>query len=270
MKSILLHIHDDCAQDERLAVAIDLARAHKSHLTCVQITSFSNYVVGYPLGGTYVSPGLLEAAHTHDEEERARIEQRLTSNGVSWDWERVDGHAPHVLVSRGRLADVLILSRRGKASPSKPEPLPIVAEVAVHVRAPVLVVPPGSNGFHAERPVMIAWNGSMEAAHSLRLVLPFLRMAASVHIVTVSDDWADFPSTSASLYLARHDVASELHEWPRKGRPIAQALSEAAEELGVTALVMGAYGHSRFRETVVGGVTHDLLEQAKVPLLMGH
>ena len=270
LKSILLHIHDDHAQDERLAVALDLARACQSHISCVQVTPFNSYIVGDPFGGLYASTTLLDALRTQEEEERVRVEQRLKSEDVTWDWSHGDGEAAHVLVSRGRLADVLILSREDKGRGDKPGPLPIVADVALHARAPILVVPPGTNGFRGDGPVVIAWNGSFEAAHSLRLTLSLLHMASEVHIVSVSDDAVDFPSTDASRYLARHGISSELHEWPRKGRSVARALSDAALELGASCLVMGAYGHSRLRETMLGGVTRELLTQTRVPLLMAH
>ncbi|WP_152542818.1 hypothetical protein [Sphingobium sp. Ant17] len=135
MKSILLHIHDDHGQTERLAVALDLARAHQSHITCVQVTPFNSYVVGDPFGGLYASSQLLEALQARDDEERERIEQRLKSEDISWDWEHADGNAADALVSRGRLADVLILSRQYKGQDDTPEPLPIVADVAIHARA---------------------------------------------------------------------------------------------------------------------------------------
>lgn len=265
MKSILLHVHDDHAQDARLQVALDLARACQSHLSCVQATPFNRYVVGDAFGGFYAATTLPE-----EEQEQERIEQRLKGEDIPWDWYRGDQEPAHVLVSRGRLADVLILSRQDKGRGDKPAPLPIVADVAVHARAPVLVVPPETNGFRVDRPVAIAWNGSIEAAHSLRLSLSLLHLAAQVHIITVSDEELDFPSTDASRYLARHDIPSELHEWPRKGRSIAQSLSDAAIELDASCLIMGAYGHSRLRETVLGGVTRELLAETAVPLLLAH
>ena len=270
MKSILLHIHDDHGQTERLAVALDLARAHQSHITCVQVTPFNSYVVGDPFGGLYASSQLLEALQARDDEERERIEQRLKSEDISWDWEHADGNAADALVSRGRLADVLILSRQNKGQDDTPEPLPIVADVAIHARAPVLVVPPGTTSFNASGPVVMAWNGSIEAAHSLRLTLSFLRVASEVHIVNISSDNNDFPPMDASRYLARHGIGSQLHEWPQEGCTIAQTLLDAAGELAASSLVMGAYGHSRLRETVLGGVTRDLLSDTSVPLLLAH
>lgn len=270
MKSILLHIHDDHAQDARLAIALDLARAFQAHITCVQVSPFDSYIISDPLGGLFASTQLLDALEEREEHERTRLEQRLESEGVSWDWKHADGDTAQALISHGRLADILVVSRQDKDRDGQPGPLPVAADVVIHTRAPVLVVPPGGHRFRADSPVVIAWNGSPEAAHSLRLVLPLLRLAKEVHIVTVSDDDVDFPQTEARQYLGYHGIGSELHAWPRKGRRTAETLAEAARELQGAYIVMGAYGHSRLRETVVGGVTRDLLADATIPLLLAH
>ncbi len=270
MKSIYLHVHDDAGQEERLGVALDLAHTHGANISCVQTTGFNSYIMTDPFGGMYASTDLLNAAQLRDEEERARIDLRLKGEGVTWDWVHADGDFARTLVSCARLADVLILSRHDKMHGAKPAPPAIVADVIVLARAPVLVVPPGINNFRADGPILIAWNGSIEAAHSLRLTLDFLRLATAVHIVTVSDDSTDFSSAEASRYLARHDIACEEHDWPRENRSVAQTLSAAAAKFGAACIVMGAYGHSRLRETILGGVTRDLLAEATVQLLLAH
>ena len=91
-----------------------------------------------------------------------------------------------------------------------------------------------------------------------------------MNIVTVSEDEIGFPPTDASRYLARHGIASELHEWPRQDRPVAEVIREAASSLDAAYIVLGAYGHSRIREAVLGGVTRNMLDSSEVPLLMGH
>lgn len=222
------------------------------------------------MGGLYASPSLREAHRARLDEERSRIELRLKSEDVSWDWETIEGYVQNILVSCGRLADLLVLSRDDNESGQSPEPLPIAAGIVMHVRAPVLVVPPATVRFRADGPAVIAWNGSAEAAHSVRLALSFLSLSAEVHIVTVANDAGELSSARASRYLARHHIPSEVHEWPQTGSSIAETLLGAARDLGAGCLVMGTYGHSRLRETVLGGVTRDLLGRTSVPLLLAH
>jgi nucleotide-binding universal stress UspA family protein len=97
-----------------------------------------------------------------------------------------------------------------------------------------------------------------------------LRKATAIHIVNVDEGTDGFPPTDASLYLARHGLPSELHEWSCAGRSVADALRDAAATLKASYVVMGAYGHSRAREAVLGGVTRDLLRHSPVPLLLAH
>lgn len=272
MRSIFLHIGDDSGLEERLAVALDLTRAHNSHLTCVQTSQLNSLMlIQQPLDyGMSFTARLLDDIEAASSAERARIEERLRNEGVPWDWIRIDNDAPFSLIREARLADLLVLSRETDALPSGPPPLRFVGDVVIHAGTPVLVVPPGAKGISPDGPAVVAWNGSMEAAHSLRLALSHLRMATEVHVVTVPDDNLDLPAAEANKYLARHDVSSVLHERPRKGRDVSEVLVEAARELGATTIVMGAYGHSRLRETILGGVTRELLRNASIPLLLAH
>ena len=270
MKSILLHVNDDLAQDDRLAVALDLARAHDAHISCVQAGVFDIYLASDPMGGFAGYAELFGVVRARAVEARARIEARLSHEDVSWDFELCEGDPVRTLVSRARLADLIVLSRAADDDGTQPGPMSIAGEVAVNVRAPVLVVPPSVRSFDSKGVVAVAWNGSPEAAHSLRMTLPQLRLASAVHLVTVDADVGDFPATDGCRYLSRHGIKSELHEYQSDGRSVAETLLAAVALLHANCLVMGAYGRSRLRETVFGGVTHDLLNQSQVSLLLAH
>jgi len=270
VKSILLHIHFDHAQDDRLAVAIDLARAHSGHICCVETTPLDNSVILDPMGGVYPLPGLAEALAERALKERGRIEARLQREGASWNWRELRGDTAGDLVACASLADLIVLSREAHAIAAVPGPAQIVSDVAVHARAPVLVVAPGVGQFRSDAPIVVAWNGSVEAAHSLRMTLSMLRQASSVHLLEVVEDSTGFPATEGCEYLSRHGIAVELHCRPRGGSSIARTLLDAASELEASCLVMGAYGHSRLREIVLGGVTRELLSETTIPLLLAH
>jgi nucleotide-binding universal stress UspA family protein len=269
VKAVLLHIHDDSGQEARLQVALDIVRCFDGHLTCVQATPFDSYVVSDPFGGVYAFPEVINRVREDQQKTRDRIEAGLANEGVSWDWLHYDGSAAQVLVERARLADVIVVSQPG-AGRGRNDPLPIAADIALHSRAPVLAVPEGSGRLDCTGTAMIAWNGSAEASYALRVARPMLRGASAIHIVEVTEDGGDLPSSAASRYLARHGMASELHERPRGDRSVPEVLSAAAGELGADYVVIGAYGRSRLRELVLGGVTREMLEASAVPLLMAH
>lgn len=270
MKSVMLYVHEDAGQEARLQAALDVTRAFEGHLTCIQATPYDAYILMDPFGGVYGVPELLRQLTEQQDAARERIEGRLAHEGVNWDWSRDDGPAAQVLVRRSRLADMIVVSQGLSGQDERRQPLDLVAEVALHGRAPVLAVPPDGRGLDCAGNAVIAWNGSFEAAQALRSAIPMLRAAASVRIVTVTADDLDFPSTEASAYLSRHGIGSEIVEWPRGSRPVAEALRMAAAELEADYLVLGAYGHSRIRERILGGVTQAMLTQSPVPMLLAH
>ena len=271
LKSILLHVNLDDGQNSRLEAALDLVRIHEGHLTCLQATPFYSYgFAADAYAGTYGFPQLYDEIRAQELGEQERIEQRLRREGLSWDWIHADGSAAHLLVEQAKLADLIVVSRPVGGEPTLPRPLPLAADVAIHSRAPVLAVPVESRNFDCAGPAAIAWNGSLEAAHALRLALPMIRCSSAVHLLTVSEGDRQFPATDASSYLARHGVPSELHEIAGHASEVAGLLAERAAELGASYLVMGAYGHSRLREKLLGGVTRELLLNSPVPLVLAH
>lgn len=270
MKSVLLHVYDDDALDDRLQVALDICRAFDAHLTCLQVTPYNAYVSFEPLGGVYTQTAVLESVREREEEVRKRIEGRLVQDDVRWDWIAADGPVVPTLVSASALSDLLVIGQWPGASDAVSQPLPIVDEVAVHAACAVLLVPAGVATFDVGRPAVIGWNASPEAANAIRNALPVLRAASAVHIVSVGEDGEAFPQTSASSYLSRHSVASELHTLPANHKGAGAVLEDFATKHRAGCLVMGAYGRSRFRETLLGGVTRDLLRTSRIPLLLGH
>jgi nucleotide-binding universal stress UspA family protein len=269
MKSVLLHIHEDSGQESRLQAALDLVRSFGGHLTCLQATPFDSYIVSDPFGGVYAFPEIVARVRDTQEATRVRIEADLANEGVSWNWLHYDGSAAQMLVDRARLADVVVVSQPGSGRGDN-QPLPIAADIALHARAPVLAIPEASGGLDCVGTAMVAWNGSAESAYALRVARPMLRGASAVHVVEVSEGGADMPSSAACRYLARHGIAAELREVPRGDRAVPEILSATATEIGADYVVMGAYGRSRLRELILGGVTREMLHGSAVPILMAH
>lgn len=268
MKTIILHVQADPALDARLQAALDLVRSSNGHLVCVQATPLSAYVGSDPFGGVFVMGDLVAELNKRDKELRDGVEARLQAEGVSWSWVHMDGDPAAVLVEQARLADLVIMSRTTD-KPRARQPLPLVEDVALHARAPVLAIPPEGEGFDATRPALIAWNGSNEAASALRAAMPLLRQARDVKILVVGNESDSFPSSTAALYLSRQGIEPEIHV-RAGGGDVAEVISAAAVELGAGYIVMGAYGHSRLREFLLGGVTRSLLSASRLPLLLAH
>jgi nucleotide-binding universal stress UspA family protein len=269
MKTVLLYANEDAGFESRLQAALDVARTFGAHLCCVQVTPFDAFIMGDPFGGVYALPIVVEALREAEDKHRTKIEQRLQLEGVGWDWSRYDGAPAQVVVDRASLVDLIILSLPNGGG-GYDGPLAMVGDVALHARAPVLAVPQSSRSFDCQAPALFAWNGSPEAAHALRLTLDMLGKAPQVNIVTVSEAKSDVPPTDAAQYLARRGIACEVHEWPAESRTTAEALTDAARVLSAGYVVMGAYGHSRLSESILGGTTRDMLHRGDIPLLLAH
>lgn len=266
MKAILLDARRDNRLEARLGAAIEIARLFGGRLTCVQATPYNAYMIGDPFGGVYALPAVMDQLRTDEEEHRRRVEARLAKDGVAWNWIQRDGTPAQVLLRESTLADLLVTGLPSDGA----EDLGTAAHLAVHARGPVLAVPPSDSAFDPKGAALVAWNGSPEAAHALRLALPFLSQASAVHIVQVTADDRDFPTNEALAYLSLHGISAELSDHPCEGRSLAGSLVEAANEADERYIVMGAYGHTRFSEAVLGGMTRDLLRISPIPLLMAH
>lgn len=269
MKSVLLHIFEDRSLADRLSVALDVCRAHDAHLTCVYVTPYASYVGLDPMGGVFTSSALVDSLRDSEDRVRKQVEARLANEDVRWDWQSFDGDPAQTLVSASSLADLVILSQASRDRATTESPLAIVDAVAVNAGCAVLVVPEGTKRYDAKAPVVVGWNASEEAARAIREALPALRMASSVTLVSVGEDGEEYPSTDASAYLSRHGVGSDLRTFSdREGRPDT-LIAQVASELGAGAVLIGAYGHSRLRETLLGGVTRRLATHSDIPVLLG-
>ncbi len=261
MRSILVQAGRDAGMAARLDTAMDIARATSGHVTLLIDTPIDRFVTTDPYGGTYVAREALEAALADDDALAEAFAGRLANDDVPFDVVHYEYQPVDAMAGAARLADVAIVSRNcGYAG-----------DLAIAARCPVLVLPEGEPLKLPLASACIAWDGGDEAAHALRGAVPLLRECGSLHVLTVSTEKAEgFPPTDALRYLSRHGLKAELHELER-GDSVEETLAAAVTRLGAGLLVMGAYGHSRVRELLFGGVTRYFLEDATgVPLLLAH
>ena len=271
MKSILLHIDHDRALNARLQVALDIARATGGHITCVQAVSYEVFAPGDFYGSAIAAamPVLKENA----EKLRAETEAELANEGVSWDWRFLYGIAQHRLLEHSALADVVIVGLSDAGEDGR-GPSALVGDLVLKAPVPVLVVPEETGSFDVNAPMMVAWNGSSEACVALRAAVPLLAAARKVYLVSVAEpsdkQRFDFPALEGAQYLSRHGIDCEVVEVPRGEAKIADTLFSAAQLRGCGLMVMGAYGHSRLAELLLGGVTRRMLSDPQMPILLAH
>jgi nucleotide-binding universal stress UspA family protein len=123
--------------------------------------------------------------------------------------------------------------------------------------------------------VVIAWNSAREAARAVHDAMPLLIAAEAVTVLTIDpregpQGHGELPGADISLHLARHGVKAQVERTVSADLPVGEVLLSRLADLGADLLVMGAYGHSRMRELLLGGATRSLLQSMTVPVLMSH
>jgi len=260
MRSIVVFAdRADPKTTNRVEMALSLARAARGHVTVLVDTPVARFMAMDAMGGSYLAADAIRDAVANDDTYAAELTAQLGREDVPFDIVRSEDEPVDALAACGVLADVIVLSRDCK----------FAGQLAVSTRAPVLIVPDAGIILPVAR-AMVAWNGSDEAAAALRASLPLLRAAGQVELVTVGEKLAGFPAIDAVQYLSRHGVSAQLRNLVRRGS-VEETLAAAASHAHTQLLVMGAYGHSRLREFLLGGVTRYFLDAETGPaMLLAH
>lgn len=259
MRSILCPIDGAVTVDDRLETALALARVMDGHVS-VQIASpFAELAVWEPFGGAALTAEVIDQVRREDTALAAKVDARLAPQDVPFDVEQTAQAPIPAAYAGARFADVVVTSLAD----------PLVEELVLGVRSPVLAVPKGTAMTDFSKPAVIAWDGGIEAAHALRASLPLLHQAGAVHILTVDEKPDALPALDAATYLSRHGIHAEVHGLTANG-PIAATLADAARRLGAGLIVMGLFGRSRLRELLLGGVSRAMLDNSTLPLLLAH
>ncbi len=270
MRSILVHADSTPAFEARLQTGLDIVRAVEGHVTLHINTPFQRFIAMDPFGGAYLSAEAIGDAAARESALTEELATRMAREDLPWTIESSSTEPVDALVSSARLADLIVVTL---TMPEDDGPLVSampVGGLAVASRVPVLAIPSNYHRFAMAGTVMVAWDGSHAAANALRAAVPMLQLASVVHLVTVTEKTTTFPPTEALRYLGHYGIRPELHERPRSHPTTEETLDAVAAELAADLIVMGAYGHGRFRETMFGGVTRYFLDFARYPLLLVH
>lgn len=177
------------------------------------------------------------------------------------------------VATHARFSDLVVLPRPyGKVQGIELEP--VVEGALFEGQSPVIVLPEQAAELKMPHKVAIGWNESAEALRAVRSALPFLKHAQLTHIVVIDPpkhgpNRSD-PGGQLSQYLARHGVRVEVDVLSKTLPRVSDVMRRHATDIAADMVVMGAYGHSRFREAILGGATRNMLETSEVPVFMAH
>ena len=276
-KTILTIVTDVAQSRGQIDSAVAIARAEDAHLEVLCLGVDRTQTGYYYAGATaFVQQEVLDRAQEEARETERAMRERLGAEDLRWSAEAVVaqiGAIATVVGLRARFADLVVMGHPyGK---SRGQEIEAAVEAALFEgQSPVLIVPDGQVVTLAARRVVVAWNQSNEAMNAIRKALPLLK-AADLSDITVIDPPAHGPERSdpggqLSQWLARHGVKVEVSVLAKTLPRISDVINRHVRDTSAELVVMGAYGHSRFREAILGGATRNMLEQAEVPVLMAH
>lgn len=276
-KTVLVHVDQSQQCETRLMLAAHIAKSQQAHLVGVAMTGISRYVFDH---GAFNPKDPVFAHHVDHLHQYAReslhaFDKAAASVGVDEIEARlVDDEAAGGVSLHARYADIAVI---GQFNPTATVPgvmSNFPETVVLNSGRPVLVVPYAGQTQAPFKRALIAWDGGLAASRAVAGALPLLTQAGAVDVLVLdtgddTDAHGEQPGADLALYLARHGVKVNVVERRISG-DVGEALLSVAADLGTDLIVMGAYGHTRFREVVLGGVTRTVLQSMTVPVLMAH
>ncbi len=275
-KNLLVHIDDSEVNTKRLDAAIALAHAHGAHLTGI------NAAIQLYLPGNIAAEVPAQLLSVYEEQVAERVSGAKAAftavverAGLSSDFRSAHcaaSRVAEVVALHARYADLVVLGQPdsengGEVDAQVPE------DVVLSAGRPALVVPYIGAGEEIGKRVLIAWDGGREAARAVNDALPLLEKAEFVAVLVVNPSQGahgEEPGADIALHLARHGIAVEAQHIEVRDLSTGNALLSRLADEAIAPLVTGAYGHSRLREMVLGGVTREVFQQMTVPVLMSH
>lgn len=276
-KNLLVHLDQSKASAKRGDVAIALAAEHGAHLTALAATqapSMPSYVEAQIPASVFEQA--LSALNDGLASVGEAFAKRANAAGIAFEVRRELATEPlaEVVARHARYADVAILGQADPDDPMTGEP-EVAEDVILGCGRPVLMVPYIGAVQAPGKRIAVAWDAGRESARAVNDALPLLEKADQVLVLIVDpkrgpNAHGDEPGADIATHLARHGVKVDVKVYGRNDLSTSDVLLSRIADESIDLVVMGAYGHTRLREMVLGGVTRNLLQTMTVPLLMSH
>jgi len=266
IKTILVHADPGPGCNRRVRVALQLADRFGG-----AVTGLGAEALGTPMGSGFapIEGVVLEAAEEHIDSDLTAAEKHfhaLAAGHENIGWIAKEDFPDRMLAVHARGADLIVASRPGHGEAATYAARP--AELVMDAGVPVLLTADGEAPLRGER-VVVGWKDTRESRRALADALPFLMRAQSVVVVAVgADNGAQAGLNDVVRRLARHGVDASIEIVAKTKASIAETLEDTATRHGADLIVIGAYGHSRLREWMLGGVTEDFIASSSKFVLL--
>lgn len=274
LNDIIVHVDSAEATKARVEFAVALAKDHGAHLLGIAFAPTALLpLYGADVGLADMSE-VLEGVKAQGETALQAFKARAEAEGVSVEGRLMQGMSeelPRDFACSARHVDLAIIGQPRDGDP-------LIGQYALVERClfasgrPVIIVPAAAEKIEVAGTVVVAWDGSAEAARALNDALTFLkRPKRVVLLVGVPEEGNEPPGVDDMVaHLKRRGVAAEMIRFSTSEGDIGKTILAKAKELHADMVVMGAFHHSRWREFILGGVTLTMLEEATIPLFMAH
>jgi nucleotide-binding universal stress UspA family protein len=276
-KTILVHVDRSKHAAARVKHAAEIALAENAHLIGAAMTGISRFIYqdsAIDISRTVVAEQI-EALNESANQALAQFESIAKQLGVlSYSKRLVNDEPAGGLALQARYCDLVIVSQTDLDEPAASLEADLPEYVMLNCARPVLIIPSAGQFSHIGKNVLVAWDGSMEATRAITNAIPLLKRAKNVTVALFNpnaqiDVHGEQPGADIALFLARHNIKVEVVQ-KNTSVDIGNALLSTAADLQSDMIVMGGYGHTRFREVILGGVTMTVLNSMTIPVLMSH
>lgn len=272
-KTLLSYADGYSPSQDRMALCADLARTFDAHLTVAALGYDPDIPPSpFPSGFDDAYANMIADSHKETEKRAAEIAKGMEVEGIRVDVLPLT--ATYSMIGNrftrlARFADLAVFDAPYQTGDQR-SPHEFFEATVLGTDTPALVCPAATTTL-APKTVLVAWNDSREALRAVRGALPFLRRAEEIEIVVIGPRESSLaPAEELAVMLARQGAGTDITSLAREADSVPDLLRQRVKDLGAGMLVMGAYGHSRFREYLMGGVSRNLLSDPPVPLLVGH
>lgn len=285
-RNIVVFLDQSPASEIRLEVALNLAAEHDALLTGLYL----DYIPFSPDVDYVVSGSQLEKYQSDLKQHQQYAEQHFRTAAlnakVRHTWIYGYTYETKQAIAYARCADLLIVGQYDPDQPIRFLTKDFIGRALLGAARPVLIVPHHKVAIdQAYRHVLIAWNGSRDAARAVSDAMPMLRWATRITLLSIgqeADPYTDvstLPKPDIKAYLHQHMIRAEIVEQHVSVTALEWLFSNVgdwilehaqAQDIPTDLIIAGAYGHSRLDEYLLGGVTRTLLERTDIPLLLAH
>ena len=283
IKSILCIFGGAAHEHSAMNVTFQLGKLYGAQLRFIHLTPDLASYAGLYADGMMVDNNLIEQLQKDNQGQMEKARKLVVAaaehhhvpvgmteaplHHASATFKQIMGVHDYLIANEGRLCDLIVLSGRNGAA------YDVLTPALFDTGRPVLIMPAKKNWEWQDKNIALAWDGSLQAARALYNALPLMNKVEKFYVLCgqkSSEPIDQEAEANLRSYVQAHGIEPQIIRVTEGAHAVPDSLLARAKELKADLFIMGAYGHSQFREMVLGGMTDFMLKHADIPLLLSH